>query len=88
MPNYMYVIMGLQMLESLSSRFGRLMCHYRENDDSFPIGGLIEPGENLMGIVIRYCHHLVNYRFRPNDRLHLAKVLNGFVNHERVEITI
>ncbi len=49
---------------------------------------LVEPNETLMSSAIRYCRHLVNYRVRPNDRLYLANVLNGFMNHEPVTIYI
>ncbi len=53
----------------------------------FPIGGLIEPNvETLMGSAIsRHCRRLVSYRVRPNDRLNLTKVLNGFMNQEPVK---
>ncbi len=53
-----------------------------ENDDAFPISGLVGPDETLMGNAIRHCRHLVSYRFIPNDRSYLAKMLDGFINHE------
>ncbi len=88
MPNYMHVIVRQKMTESTNSIPSGLLCHYGENGDVFPIGGLIEPNETLVGSAIRHCRHLVNYRVRPNDRLYLAKMLNGFMNHEPVKIYI
>jgi hypothetical protein len=48
----------------------------------------VEPDETLMGNVISHCRHLVNFRFKPNDLLYLANVLNGFMNHEPVKISV
>ncbi len=88
MPNCVYVIMRLQMLESVYDLFGIFMCHYEENDDAFLIGGLAGPIQTLMGSGIRHCRRVVNYRFRPNDRVYLAKARNGLMHHEPVIISI
>ncbi len=47
MPNYVYVISRLKMSESSNYIFGGLMCHYGENNDVFPIGGLVELNDRL-----------------------------------------
>jgi hypothetical protein len=65
-----------------------LFCHYRKTDDAFLIGGLVEPNETWMTGAIRHCRRLVDFYLRPNHRLYLAKVINGFVNHEPVKISI
>ena len=67
---------------------GSLFCHYGETDDAFLIGGLVEPAETLMASAIRHCRRLVDFHLKPNHRLYLAKVINGLVNHEPVEIYI
>ncbi len=59
-----------------------------ETDDAFPIGRLVEPNEYLMASVIRHCRHLVNLLVQPNNRLYLAKVLNCFMNHEAIKISM
>ncbi len=41
-----------------------------------------------MASAIRHRRHLVNYRGRPDDRLYMANVLNGFMNHEPVKTSI
>ncbi len=75
MPNYVHVIMRLKMLEIINGISDSLMCHYVENVEAFPIGSLVEPYKTLMDNAIRHCRHLVHYRF--NDRLYVAKVLDG-----------
>ena len=45
-PNYVYVVIRLKMVERVNSLIGTtLLCHYRETNDIFPIGGLVEPGK-------------------------------------------
>ena len=65
-----------------------LLCHYGETNGIFPIGGLVQPNENWITAATRHCGHLVNFRIEQNDRLYIAKVLDGFMNHEPVKITI
>ncbi len=80
--NYVYVIIRLQMLESINGIAGSLFYHYGETDDAFLIGCLVEPNETLMAGAIRHCRRLVDFCLRPNHRLYLAKVINGLVNHD------
>ena len=87
-PNYVYVIIRLKMSHSTNAFSGGLLCHHGVSDDVYPIGGLVEPDETLMASAIRHCRHLANYCVKPNDRLYLTKVLNGFINHEPVKISI
>ena len=55
---------------------------------SFPwVIWLVQPGKTLPTAAIRHCRHLVNFRIDPNVRLDLAKVLDGFMDHEPVKIT-
>jgi hypothetical protein len=65
-----------------------LYCHFGGTNDVFLVGGLVKLGEILMASAIRYCRHLVNFRFPHNNRLYLAKVFNGFLDHEPVKISI
>jgi hypothetical protein len=88
MANYMYIIIRLKMAYNANNLSWSLMCHYWENDDLFPIGGLIEPDETLMGSAIKHYRHMVSCRIKTNDRLYLAKVLISFMNHEPVKIPI
>ncbi len=45
-PNYVYVVVRLNMAESVNSLVGTtLLCHYGDTNDIFPIGGLVQPGE-------------------------------------------
>jgi hypothetical protein len=77
------------MAESVNSLVGTtLLCHYGETNDEFTIGGLIQPGENLTYGAIRHCRHLVNFRIEQNDRLYIAKELDGFMDHEPFKISI
>jgi hypothetical protein len=78
----------LKMSDYVNSFFNSLLCHRGENDHVFPIGGLVEPDETLMGNVIRQCRHLAIYRIKPNDCLYMAKLRNGFMNHDLVNISI
>ncbi len=88
-PNYVYVVIRLKMAESINSLVGStVLCHYGETQDVFPIGGLVQPGETLTAEAIRYCRHPVNFRLEQNDRLYIAKELNGFMEHEPIKITI
>jgi hypothetical protein len=88
-PNYVYVVIRLKMAESDNFLVGMtLLCHYGETNDIFPIGGLTQPCETLIVAVIRHCRHMVNFRIEQNDRLHIAKELNGFLDNEPVKITI
>jgi hypothetical protein len=38
--------------------------------------------------IIRHCRHLVSFLLRSNRCLYLAKVVNGFMDHELVQIAI
>jgi hypothetical protein len=45
-PNYVYVVIRLKMAEIMNSLVGTtLLCHYKETNDVFPIGGLVKPRE-------------------------------------------
>jgi hypothetical protein len=48
----------------------------------------VQPGETFTNAAIRHCRHLVNLRFEQNDRLYIAKELDGFMDHEPIKITI
>jgi hypothetical protein len=76
------------MAEMVNNLVGTpLLCHYEEtNDIMIPIGGMVQPGETLRAASIRHCRHLVNFRIDQNDRLYIAKVLDGFMHHEPVKI--
>ncbi len=88
-PNYVYVVIRLIMAESINSLVGStLLCHYGETHDVFPIGDLVQPGETLIAAAIRHCRHLVNFRIEQNDRLYIAKKLDGFMDREPIKITI
>jgi hypothetical protein len=77
------------MTENINSLVGStLLCHYGETQDVFPIGGLVQPGETLIAAAIRHCRHLVNCRIEQNDRLYIAKLMDGFMEHEPIKITI
>jgi hypothetical protein len=68
MPNYVYVIIRVRVSQSDNYILGGPLCHHGVSEDFFPIDGLVEPNETLMGSAIRRCRHLVNYCGRPNDR--------------------
>ncbi len=51
------------------------------------MGGLVQPGENLMAGAIRHCRHLVNFRLAQNDRLYIVKTMDVFMDHEHVKIS-
>ena len=70
--NYGYVIIRLEMSESINGIAGSLFCHYGETDDAFLIGGLVEPVETLTTSVIRHCRRLVDFYPKPNQRFYLA----------------
>jgi hypothetical protein len=77
------------MAENINSRVGStLPWHYGETHDVFPIGDLVQSGETLTTASIRHCRHLVNFRIEQNDRLYIAKELDGFMDHEPIKITI
>jgi hypothetical protein len=76
-PNYVYVVIRLKMTESVHSLVDTtLICHYRETNDIFPIGGLVQLGETLKAAAIRHGRHFVNFRIYLNDRLYIAKELD------------
>jgi len=86
-PNYVYVAIRLKMAEAINSLVGStLLCHHSETHDIFLIGGLVQPAETLTTATIRYCRHLVNFRIEQNDRLYIAKELDGFMEHEPIKI--
>jgi hypothetical protein len=88
-PNYVYVVIRLKMAERINSRVSStLLCYYGEKNDVFPIGGLVQPGETLTTAAIRHCRDLVNFRIEHNDRLYIAKDLDGFMDHEPDKIAI
>ena len=86
--NHVYVIIRLKMSDNVNGLARSLFCHYGEIDDSFLIGGLVDPNETLMACVTRHCRRLVDFRLKPSHRLYLAKVINGVVDHEPVKISI
>jgi hypothetical protein len=86
--NHVYILIRLKITENTSGLSGCLFCHYGETDDVFLIGGAVEPNETLMAVAIRHCRRLVNFRLKPNQRLYLTKVVNGFIDHEPVKISI
>jgi hypothetical protein len=62
-PNHVYVVIRLKMVESVNSLVGTtLLCHYGETNDVFLVGGLVQPGKTLMARAIRHCRRLVNFR--------------------------
>ena len=54
-PNHVYIIIQLNMSENVNGICGSLFCHSGETDDTFLIGGLVEPSETLMASAIRHC---------------------------------
>ncbi len=82
-PNYVYVVLRLKMAEICNSLLGKtLLCHYGETGDIFLIRGLVRPIEAFTSEAIPHCRYLVNFRIEQTDRLYIAKVLDGFMNHE------
>ena len=65
-----------------------LVCNYGETNNIFPIGGLVRPSKKSTTAAIRHCRHLVNFRIEQNDCLYIAKVLDGFIDHELVKMSI
>ena len=87
--NYLYIVIRLKLAESFNSLVDTpLLCHYGETNDIFPIGGLVQPGEPLAAATIRHCRHVVHFRIEHNDRLYIAKELDGFMDHEPIKIII
>ena len=87
--DYVYGVIRLKMTKSVNSLVGTILfCHYGETNNLFPICGIVQPSETLTFAVIRHCRHLVNFRIKKNDRLYIAKVLDGFMDHEPVKILI
>jgi len=85
-PNYVHVEIRLIMTNNVNSLVcTTLLFHYGVMIDGFFVGGLVKPGETLMAGVIRHCCHLVNFRIEQIDRLYIAKVLDGFADHEPVK---
>jgi hypothetical protein len=70
------------MSENVNGLSGSLFCHYGEIDDAFVIGGVVEPNETLTASTIGHCKRVVDFRFKPNHRLYLAKIIHGLVDHE------
>jgi hypothetical protein len=88
-PNYVYILIRLKTLDTVNSLVAdTLICYYGNTNDASLVGGLVKPGETLMASAIRHCRRLVNFHLAPNDRLYVAKVLNGFVDHELVTIYV
>ena len=65
---------------------GTLLCHYGATNDAFLVGGLVQPGETIMAGAIRHSRHLVNFRLAQNDRLYLVITMDGFTDHEAINI--
>ncbi len=88
-PNYVYVMIRFNMAESVNSLVGKtLLYYYMETNDVFPIVGLVQSDETLMAEAIRHCGHLVNFRIEHNDRLYIAEVLDGLMDHESDKTSI
>jgi len=88
-PNYVDVVIQLEMAESINSLVGSsLLFLYGETHDICSIGGLLQPGETLTDATIRHCGHLVNFCIEQNDRLYIAKELDGFMEQEPIKINI
>ena len=89
-PNYVNVVIRLKIAERVNSLIGTtLLCHYGETNDIFPIGGLVHQGKTLTTATILHSRHLINFRIEQNDRLYIAKELDGgFMDHEPVKISI
>jgi hypothetical protein len=89
LPNCVYVVIRLKIAESVNSLVGTtLLCHDKEPNVIFPIGGLVQPSETLTTVAIRNFRNLANFRMEENVRLNIAKVLDGFMDHGPVKITI
>ena len=68
-PNYVYVLIGLKMAESINSRVGTtLLCHYGETNNVVPICGLVQPSVTLIVESIRHCRHMANFRIEQISR--------------------
>ena len=75
------------MVENVHSLLGTtVLCHYGETNGVFSIGCMVQLGETLTAVAIRHCRHLVNFLITQNDRLYIAKVLDGFMDHEPVKM--
>jgi hypothetical protein len=48
---------------------------------------LVQLGETLTAATIRHCRHPVNFRIEQNNHLYIAKVLDGFMDHEQVKLS-
>ena len=77
----------MKMPENMNGLFGSLFLHYDETNDTFLIGGAVEPNEILMAGDIRHCRRLFDFRLKSSQRLHLTKVINGLIDHEPVKIS-
>ena len=82
-PNYVYDVIRLKMAESVNSLLGTKFFVITGK-----LGGLVQQGETLTAATIQHCRHHVNFRLDHNDRLYIEKVVNGFMDHELVKITI
>jgi hypothetical protein len=49
---------------------------------------MVQEGETLTTATIRNCRHLVNFRIEQNNLLYIAQVLDAFIDHQPVKITI
>jgi len=84
-PNYIYVMIRLQMAESVNSLVGMiLLCHYGETNNIFPIGGIVQLDETLTTTTISHCRHRVNFHIEQNYRLYIATDLDGFMDYDPV----
>ena len=87
---HVYILIRHKISENMNGLSSCLFCHYGETDDAFLIGGTAEPNEALMAAAIRQRlqWRMVDFRLKPNQRLHLTKVINGLIDHEPVKISI
>jgi hypothetical protein len=86
-PNNVCVPIRLKMPDKINGvAHVTLDCHYGETNDAFLVGGLVQLSETLMAGAIRHCRHLVSFRLTQNGRLYLVKIMDGFMDHEPLNL--
>jgi hypothetical protein len=72
---YTFVELRLEMaIQQNSLTSSAIICRYRNRMTCFPIGGLVDIGETPIAPGSRYYRQLINFEFKPHDRLCLFPV--------------
>ncbi len=83
---YVYIVCRLNLTANIKYLVpSYLFYHYGDTNDVFPIGGLVDIGETLIALILRYLRELVGFRLANGFPMFPCNVVDGYKDHEPIK---